>query len=107
MTQEIVMQSNTRRNAGFLTTLAVAGSMGIALLPKDYHAPAETGARMVEAVIDAVEAAATSMRAAVSGLAGGGFAPGQLRSTRQGNDSFRMHAQLDSTARPPKRLPFT
>ena len=105
MTREIVMQSNTRRNTGLLATLAIVGLMGVALAPKDYPAHAGTGARIVNAIVDSIEAAAIEMRAAVSGL-GGGVAPGQSRSTRQGNDSFRMHAQLDSVARPLKRPLF-
>jgi hypothetical protein len=90
MAREIVMQSNIRRGVGLLALFA-AGLMGVAVVSNPYRAPVGTGAQIVDAIVGTAEAAATNLRAAASRL-GGRVAPGQSRSIRQGNDSFRMHA---------------
>jgi hypothetical protein len=93
------MQSHTRRSTRLLATLAVAGLVGIAALPKYDRAPAKTVAQTVDAIVDAFNSVTARLNAAVSNLPGG-VEPGQSRSTRQGNDSFRMHAGLSGATRP-------
>jgi hypothetical protein len=97
------MQSQTRRNTHLIATLAVAGLVGIAALPKYDRAPEKTVAQTVDAIVGAFNSAAARLNAAASNLPGG-VEPGRSRSTRQGNDSFRMHAGLDRMIRPLAQL---
>jgi len=69
----------------------MAGLVGVSLIPKQF--PFSAGARLhpVAAVLGAVQSFATTIE---DGFAGSGndVAAKRSRSTRQGNDSFRMHA---------------
>jgi hypothetical protein len=97
------MQSHTRRSTRLLATLAVAGLVGIATLPKNDRAPTKAVSQIIDVIVDAFRSTAAQMKAAAGHL-GGGIEPGQSHSTRQGNDSFRMHAGLDLMILPPGQL---
>jgi hypothetical protein len=98
-----LMRWSARPSSRLLAILAVGALVGIGFSPRNLRATGDSGSQIIEGIANAFKSTPALLKSARNNHMGG-IDLGRSRSTRQSNDSFRMHAGLDRMTNPPGLL---